>query len=110
MYSFSCQHKNNFVNSSNVLKIQKIQIAKYLYLKYSFELTVFGPLMPWLSSSKGYGEDGLYSEREGLASAPVFGSGLVGKRTNNWAKLLKHKLHYFHIIFSEKPKLAANLV
>ncbi|NP_001239171.1 transcription factor E2-alpha [Oryzias latipes] len=30
-------------------------------------------------SFAGYGEDGLYSEREGLASAPVFGSGLVGK-------------------------------
>ncbi|XP_011484925.1 transcription factor E2-alpha isoform X3 [Oryzias latipes] len=34
---------------------------------------------PSFTQGRGYGEDGLYSEREGLASAPVFGSGLVGK-------------------------------
>uniref|UniRef100_A0A3P9I8Q2 Transcription factor E2-alpha n=1 Tax=Oryzias latipes TaxID=8090 RepID=A0A3P9I8Q2_ORYLA len=34
---------------------------------------------PSFTQGRGYGEDGLYSEREGLASAPVFGTGLVGK-------------------------------
>ncbi|KAF6727647.1 Transcription factor E2-alpha [Oryzias melastigma] len=34
---------------------------------------------PSFTQGRGYGEDGLYSEREGLASAPVFGPGLVGK-------------------------------
>uniref|UniRef100_A0A8C8E277 Transcription factor E2-alpha n=1 Tax=Oryzias sinensis TaxID=183150 RepID=A0A8C8E277_9TELE len=34
---------------------------------------------PSFTQGRGYGEDGLYSEREALASAPVFGTGLVGK-------------------------------
>ncbi|XP_029379944.1 transcription factor 3a isoform X1 [Echeneis naucrates] len=31
------------------------------------------------NQGRGYGEEGLYSEPEGMASAPIFGSGTVGK-------------------------------
>ncbi|XP_026230098.1 transcription factor 3a isoform X2 [Anabas testudineus] len=34
---------------------------------------------PSFNQGRGYGEDGLYSEQEGMASAPLFGSGIVGK-------------------------------
>ncbi len=29
---------------------------------------------------QGYGEEGLYSEQESIASAPMFGPGIVGKK------------------------------
>uniref|UniRef100_H2T6S1 Transcription factor E2-alpha n=1 Tax=Takifugu rubripes TaxID=31033 RepID=H2T6S1_TAKRU len=31
------------------------------------------------SSNSGYGEEGLYTEQEGISSAPMFGPGIVGK-------------------------------
>ncbi|XP_067384815.1 transcription factor 3a isoform X2 [Channa argus] len=34
---------------------------------------------PPFTQGRGYGEEGLYSEQEGMASAPIFGSGIVGK-------------------------------
>ncbi|XP_042283634.1 transcription factor 3a isoform X1 [Thunnus maccoyii] len=34
---------------------------------------------PSFSQGRGYGEEGIYSEQEGIASAPTFGSGIVGK-------------------------------
>ncbi|XP_042353130.1 transcription factor 3a isoform X2 [Plectropomus leopardus] len=34
---------------------------------------------PSFHQGRGYGEQGLYSEQEGLASAPLYGSGIVGK-------------------------------
>ncbi|XP_029970011.1 transcription factor 3a isoform X4 [Salarias fasciatus] len=34
---------------------------------------------PSFNQGRAYGEDGLYSEQEGMASAPIFGSGVVGK-------------------------------
>ncbi|XP_022610813.1 transcription factor E2-alpha-like isoform X2 [Seriola dumerili] len=34
---------------------------------------------PSFNQGRGYGEDGLYSEQEGMASAPIFGSGIGGK-------------------------------
>ncbi|XP_044074177.1 transcription factor 3a isoform X5 [Siniperca chuatsi] len=34
---------------------------------------------PSFNQGRGYGEEGLYSEQEGIASAPMFGSGIVGK-------------------------------
>ncbi|XP_039998976.1 transcription factor 3a isoform X2 [Xiphias gladius] len=34
---------------------------------------------PSFNQGRGYGEEGLYSEQEGMASAPIFGSGIVGK-------------------------------
>ncbi|XP_022072346.2 transcription factor 3a isoform X1 [Acanthochromis polyacanthus] len=34
---------------------------------------------PSFNQGRGYGEEGLYNEQEGLASAPIFGSGIVGK-------------------------------
>ncbi|XP_040910859.1 transcription factor 3a isoform X1 [Toxotes jaculatrix] len=34
---------------------------------------------PPFNQGRGYGEEGLYSEQEGLASAPIFGSGIAGK-------------------------------
>ncbi|XP_034558645.1 transcription factor 3a isoform X2 [Notolabrus celidotus] len=34
---------------------------------------------PSFNQGRAYGEDGLYSEQEGIASAPIFGSGIVGK-------------------------------
>ncbi|KAM9720086.1 transcription factor 3a isoform 1-T1 [Menidia menidia] len=34
---------------------------------------------PSFNQGRGYGEEGMYSEREGPASAPVFGPGIVGK-------------------------------
>ncbi|XP_060900450.1 transcription factor 3a isoform X1 [Labrus mixtus] len=34
---------------------------------------------PSFNQGRGYGEEGLYGEQEGIASAPIFGSGIVGK-------------------------------
>ncbi|XP_008292695.1 transcription factor 3a isoform X2 [Stegastes partitus] len=34
---------------------------------------------PSFNQGRGYGEEGLYNEQEGLASAPIFGSGVAGK-------------------------------
>ncbi|KAG7214656.1 hypothetical protein INR49_010548 [Caranx melampygus] len=34
---------------------------------------------PSFNQGRGYAEEGLYSEQEGMASAPIFGSGIVGK-------------------------------
>ncbi|XP_056149488.1 transcription factor 3a isoform X3 [Lampris incognitus] len=34
---------------------------------------------PSFSQGRGYGEGALYNEHEGIASAPIFGSGIVGK-------------------------------
>uniref|UniRef100_UPI0037E7E116 transcription factor 3a isoform X2 n=1 Tax=Semicossyphus pulcher TaxID=241346 RepID=UPI0037E7E116 len=34
---------------------------------------------PSFNQGRAYGEEGLYSEQEGIASAPIFGSGIVGK-------------------------------
>ncbi|XP_028282980.1 transcription factor 3a isoform X2 [Parambassis ranga] len=34
---------------------------------------------PSFNQGRGYAEEGLYSEQEGMASAPIFGSGVVGK-------------------------------
>ncbi|KAM7400828.1 hypothetical protein PAMA_005144 [Pampus argenteus] len=34
---------------------------------------------PSFNQGRGYGEEGIYSEQEGIASAPTFGSGIVGK-------------------------------
>ncbi|KAM9349193.1 transcription factor E2-alpha-like [Symphorus nematophorus] len=34
---------------------------------------------PSFNQGRGYGEEGLYSEQEGIASAPLFGPGIVGK-------------------------------
>ncbi|GAA6234862.1 transcription factor E2-alpha-like isoform X2 [Lates japonicus] len=34
---------------------------------------------PSFNQGRVYGEEGLYSEQEGMASAPIFGSGIVGK-------------------------------
>ncbi|KAL7386356.1 hypothetical protein ABVT39_007273 [Epinephelus coioides] len=34
---------------------------------------------PSFNQGRGYGEQGLYSEQEGIASAPMYGSGIVGK-------------------------------
>ncbi|XP_034039203.1 transcription factor 3a isoform X2 [Thalassophryne amazonica] len=34
---------------------------------------------PAFSQGRGYGEDGLYSEQEGIVSTAVFGSGIIGK-------------------------------
>ncbi|XP_062284648.1 transcription factor E2-alpha-like isoform X1 [Scomber scombrus] len=34
---------------------------------------------PSFSQGRGYGEEGIYSEQEGIASAPSFGPGIVGK-------------------------------
>ncbi|XP_049454643.1 transcription factor 3a isoform X2 [Epinephelus fuscoguttatus] len=34
---------------------------------------------PSFNQGRGYGEQGLYSEQEGIASAPMYGSGVVGK-------------------------------
>ncbi|XP_069013224.1 transcription factor 3a isoform X2 [Embiotoca jacksoni] len=31
------------------------------------------------NQGRGYGEEGIYGEQEGMASAPIFGSGVVGK-------------------------------
>ncbi|KAK2822285.1 hypothetical protein Q5P01_022350 [Channa striata] len=34
---------------------------------------------PPFTQPRSYGEEGLYAEQEGMASAPIFGSGIVGK-------------------------------
>nr|XP_046265374.1 transcription factor 3a isoform X1 [Scatophagus argus] len=34
---------------------------------------------PSFNQGRGYGEEGLYNEQEGIASAPMFGPGIVGK-------------------------------
>ncbi|XP_037642918.1 transcription factor 3a isoform X3 [Sebastes umbrosus] len=34
---------------------------------------------PSFNQGRGYGEQGLYSQQEGMASAPMYGSGIVGK-------------------------------
>ncbi|KAM8849821.1 transcription factor 3a isoform 2-T2 [Spinachia spinachia] len=34
---------------------------------------------PAFNQGRGYAEQGLYSEQEGIASAPIYGSGIVGK-------------------------------
>ncbi|KAG7526795.1 transcription factor E2-alpha-like isoform X1 [Solea senegalensis] len=34
---------------------------------------------PSFNQGRGYGEEGLYNEQESMASAPMFGSGIVGK-------------------------------
>ncbi|XP_019964818.2 transcription factor 3a isoform X1 [Paralichthys olivaceus] len=34
---------------------------------------------PSFNQGRGYGEEGLYSEQQGMASAPIFGPGIVGK-------------------------------
>ncbi|XP_030015805.1 transcription factor 3a isoform X4 [Sphaeramia orbicularis] len=34
---------------------------------------------PSFNQARGYGEEGLYNEQEGIASGPIFGSGIVGK-------------------------------
>ncbi|XP_073348145.1 transcription factor 3a isoform X6 [Pagrus major] len=34
---------------------------------------------PSFNQGRGYGEEGLYSEQEGIASGPIFGPGIVGK-------------------------------
>ncbi|XP_039671460.1 transcription factor 3a isoform X1 [Perca fluviatilis] len=34
---------------------------------------------PSFNQGRGYGEQGLYGEQEGIASAPMYGSGIVGK-------------------------------
>lgn len=34
---------------------------------------------PSFNQGRGYGEEGLYSEQEGIASAPMYGPGIVGK-------------------------------
>ncbi|CAJ1072038.1 transcription factor 3a isoform X1 [Xyrichtys novacula] len=34
---------------------------------------------PSFNQGRAYGEEGLYSEQEGIPSAPIFGSGIVGK-------------------------------
>lgn len=45
-----------------------------------FYAFLFISLMPLLSFPQGYGEEGLYSEQEGIGSAPMFGPGIVGKK------------------------------
>lgn len=70
----------------------------------------FVPLMPSLSSSKGYGEDGLYSEREGLASAPVFGPGLVGKKTQTELNCWSINFTTFTSYFLRNRSTLTNLV
>nr|XP_019964828.1 PREDICTED: transcription factor E2-alpha-like isoform X2 [Paralichthys olivaceus] len=34
---------------------------------------------PSFNQGRGYGEEGLYNEQQGMASAPIFGPGIVGK-------------------------------
>lgn len=36
--------------------------------------------MPLPSFPQGYGEEGLYSEQEGITSTPMYGPGIVGKK------------------------------
>uniref|UniRef100_A0A3B3WY17 Transcription factor E2-alpha n=1 Tax=Poecilia mexicana TaxID=48701 RepID=A0A3B3WY17_9TELE len=43
-------------------------------------------------------EEGLYSERESLASTPVFGPGIAGKKILIQSELSKHRHHHFQII------------
>lgn len=45
----------------------------------SFISLFFLSLKSLLSSPQGYGEEGIYSEQEGIASGPLFGSGIGGK-------------------------------
>lgn len=39
----------------------------------------FNSFISLLDVSQGYGEEGLYTEQEGISSAPMYGSGIVGK-------------------------------
>lgn len=47
---------------------------------FIYFLFIYFSLMPLLSFPQGYGEEGLYGEQEGIASAPMFGPGIVGKK------------------------------
>lgn len=50
-----------------------------VYLGHSFRCIYFYIPNALLSFPQGYAEQGLYSEQEGIASAPMYGSGIVGK-------------------------------
>lgn len=39
----------------------------------------FDSLISLLAVPQGYGEEGLYTEQEGISSAPMFGPGIVGE-------------------------------
>lgn len=64
----------------------------FIYLCFYSQYLLF-------SFPQGYGEEGLYSEQEAMASAPIFESGIVGKDLlTKLNKALKRGHHNFHIV------------
>lgn len=68
------QHPNPRVSS--VIDLMRGDASSGIYLVFFFLIYLNISL---LAFSQGYGEEGLYTEQEGISSAPMFGSGIVGE-------------------------------